>query len=200
MNQPYKIQYTISQLNQIDIDPTFKVILFYNMACCHQRLHLNDECTQYLESATKALQERIKLLESQEQTLLHQHHNQNLNTVNIIYAPSSRTSVKHGEELLKDDKHSVGPQLLESAEMHNFNLRNQNPGQNQRETGSNFYQQKRGGAQPFPKNSNNNDLVVQSLVAPGSEAVNQRQGSINAPDRNLSISQTRMSTSTVHQI
>lgn len=71
MNQPYKIQYTISQLNQIEIDPTFKVILFYNMACCCQRLHLNDECTQYLESATKALQERIKLLESQEQTLLH---------------------------------------------------------------------------------------------------------------------------------
>lgn len=171
------------------------------MACCYQRLHLNDECTQYLESATKALQERIRLLESQEQTLLHQNHNQHLNTVNIIYAPSSRTSVKHGDELVKDDKHSVVPQLLESAEMHNFNLRNQNPGQRHKENSSmNFYQQKRGGAHPFPKNPNNNDLVIQSLVAPATEVINQHQGSINPPERNLSISQTRMSTSTVHQL
>lgn len=171
------------------------------MACCHQRLHLNDECTQYLESATKALQERIKLLESQEQTLLHQNHNQNLNTVNIVFAPSSRTSVKHGDELLKDEKQAVVPQLLESAEMHNFNLRNQNLALKHKENSStNFYQQKRGGALPLPKNPNNNDLVIQSLVAPATETINQHQGSINQPERNLSISQTRMSTSTVHQL
>ena len=115
MNQPYKIQYTVKQLAKIDIDPTFKVILFYNMACCCQRLHLNDECTQYLESSTKALQERIKLLEAQEQTLLHQ--NFNMNTVNILYAPSSRTSVKHGDEPIRDDKLSLVPQLLQSAEL-----------------------------------------------------------------------------------
>jgi hypothetical protein len=169
------------------------------MACCCQRLHLNDECTQYLESATKALQERIKLLESQEQTLLHQNHHQNINTVNIIYAPSSRTSVKHGDELLRDDKHSVVPQLLESAEMHNFNLRNQNPGQKHKEhAGQSAQQQKRGAAQPFPKHPASNDLVIQSLVAPSTEAINH--GSIHPPDRNLSISQTRLSTSTVHQL
>lgn len=54
----------MKQLTKIEVDPTFKVILFYNMACCYQRLHLNDECTQYLESATRSLHERIKLLEA----------------------------------------------------------------------------------------------------------------------------------------
>jgi len=33
------------------------------MACCYQRLQLYEECSEYLEEATVALKERIKMLE-----------------------------------------------------------------------------------------------------------------------------------------
>ena len=52
---PYAVTYTFKQLVKIDIDPTFKVLLFYNLACCYQRLTLYDECVEYLEKAGDAL-------------------------------------------------------------------------------------------------------------------------------------------------
>ena len=72
--RPYAVSYTLEQLSWVDIDPTFKVVLHYNMACCYQRLQLYDECAEYLENATRALQERIKILEEQEQSLLFFNH------------------------------------------------------------------------------------------------------------------------------
>ena len=63
---------TNDELQKIEIDPTFKVVLSYNMACCYQRLHLYEECAEYLESATTSLKERIKILDQQEQSLLMQ--------------------------------------------------------------------------------------------------------------------------------
>jgi len=61
--RPVAITYSKLELQKIEIDPTFKVVLNYNMACCYQRLHLYDECAEYLESATHALKERIKILD-----------------------------------------------------------------------------------------------------------------------------------------
>lgn len=61
----------MEQLSKIKVDPTFKLVMFYNMACCYQRLQLFDECAEYLEHATGALKERIAILEQQEQTMLH---------------------------------------------------------------------------------------------------------------------------------
>jgi hypothetical protein len=36
--RPYAVSYTLEQLALVDIDPTSKVVLYYNMACCYQRL------------------------------------------------------------------------------------------------------------------------------------------------------------------
>ena len=33
--QPYAISYTFQQLLNIKIDPTHKMVLFYNLACCY---------------------------------------------------------------------------------------------------------------------------------------------------------------------
>jgi len=61
--KPYTVKFTLSQCADIRIDPTFKVVMFYNIACCYQRLQLYDECSEYLESSTSALKERLKTLE-----------------------------------------------------------------------------------------------------------------------------------------
>jgi hypothetical protein len=61
------------------------------MACCYQRLHLYEECAEYLESATTALKERIKILDQQEQSLLMQN---NYSTNPTQYLGSSRNSTR----------------------------------------------------------------------------------------------------------
>lgn len=66
-----KVQLTFSQLAAVKIDPTYKVVMFYNMACCYQRLQLYDECAEYLEKSTHSLKERIQLLDQHEHNLLH---------------------------------------------------------------------------------------------------------------------------------
>lgn len=65
-----KVQLTFSQLAAVKIDPTYKVVMFYNMACCYQRLQLYDECAEYLEKSTHSLKERILLLDQHEQNFL----------------------------------------------------------------------------------------------------------------------------------
>lgn len=69
------------------------MVMFYNMACCYQRLQLFDECAEYLEHATGALRERISLLEHQEQAMLHN----KLASNNIMLQPknSSRNSFRN---------------------------------------------------------------------------------------------------------
>jgi hypothetical protein len=69
--QPKKMVFTIEQLARVKVDPTFKLVMFYNMACCYQRLQLFNECAEYLEFASVALKERIAILEDQEQAMLH---------------------------------------------------------------------------------------------------------------------------------
>lgn len=58
-----KVSFTFNQLASVKIDPTFKVVMFYNMSCCYQRLQLFDECAEYLEKATVSLKERIQILD-----------------------------------------------------------------------------------------------------------------------------------------
>jgi|TARA_B110000285_G_C15130335_1_gene623143 hypothetical protein len=62
----FAVSYTMQQLKKIEIDPTSKVVLFYNMACCYQRHQMYDQCADYLEKSCKCLKERIKLLDEQE--------------------------------------------------------------------------------------------------------------------------------------
>ena len=66
VNQSYKIQYTWLHLSDMNVSPTLKVILYYNMAFCYQRLELHDDCIEHLELATHALKIRLKLLEDDE--------------------------------------------------------------------------------------------------------------------------------------
>jgi len=61
--RPQAVTYSFLELQKIEIDPTYKVVLNYNMACCYQRLHLYEECAEYLENSTHALKERIKILD-----------------------------------------------------------------------------------------------------------------------------------------
>lgn len=39
----------------LNIDPNHKAVLYYNLACCYQRLGMFEECVDYLELATKAI-------------------------------------------------------------------------------------------------------------------------------------------------
>ena len=45
------------------LDPNYKATLYYNLACCYQRLGLLEECVDYLELATKSLNLKIEMLE-----------------------------------------------------------------------------------------------------------------------------------------
>jgi tetratricopeptide (TPR) repeat protein len=45
------------------LDPNYKATLFYNLACCYQRLGMLEECVDYLELATKQLSIKIEMLE-----------------------------------------------------------------------------------------------------------------------------------------
>lgn len=63
------------------------------MACCYQRLHLYEECAEYLESATSSLKERIKILDQQEKTLLMQNNYSNNPSI-TNYLGSSRNSTR----------------------------------------------------------------------------------------------------------
>lgn len=45
------------------LDPNYKATLYYNLACCYQRLGLLEECVDYLELATKSLSVKIEMLE-----------------------------------------------------------------------------------------------------------------------------------------
>ena len=62
VSKPYAVTFTIEQLSKIEVDPTSKVVLFYNMACCYQRLQMFEDCAEYLEKAIGALDERIDVL------------------------------------------------------------------------------------------------------------------------------------------
>jgi hypothetical protein len=57
------------------LDPNYKATLYYNLACCYQRLGMLEECVDYLELATKSLNKKIIMLEEEENSLL-------FNTVN----------------------------------------------------------------------------------------------------------------------
>ena len=51
-------------------EQNYIVTLYYNMACCYQRLGLLDEAVEYLEKASDQLQETIDLFDQQEQALI----------------------------------------------------------------------------------------------------------------------------------
>jgi hypothetical protein len=53
-----------------NIDSNYKATLYYNLACCYQRLGMLEECVDYLELATKAMNEKIQTLEDEESSLL----------------------------------------------------------------------------------------------------------------------------------
>lgn len=53
-----------------DLDPNYHAALSYNMACCYQRLGMLEECVDYLELATKALNKKIIQLEEEEKASL----------------------------------------------------------------------------------------------------------------------------------
>lgn len=90
---PHAVSYTYRQLSLVHIDPTYKVVLYYNMACCYQRLQLYDECAEYLENSTRALKERIKALDKQEQSILFQNPQKAQNQLQVLLK-SSRTSTR----------------------------------------------------------------------------------------------------------
>ena len=46
----------------MSVDTNHKVILYYNMSFCFQRLDMINDCIEYLEMATKALKESLKRL------------------------------------------------------------------------------------------------------------------------------------------
>jgi hypothetical protein len=54
----------------LNIDPNYPTTLYYNLACCYQRLGMLDECVDYLELATKSLKQKIENLEEEENALL----------------------------------------------------------------------------------------------------------------------------------
>ena len=54
----------------VAIDPNYRASLFYNLACCYQRLGMLDECVDCLELATKAMHKKIQALEEEESQLL----------------------------------------------------------------------------------------------------------------------------------
>lgn len=68
----YCIEYTWRQLSALEVETQYKVILFYNMAYCFQRLDMINECIEYLQKATKSLNENIKTMESQQAKLVSQ--------------------------------------------------------------------------------------------------------------------------------
>lgn len=54
------------QLAELKVSATLKVVLFYNMAFCYQRLEMIDDCIENLDLATHSLKHRIKTLEDEE--------------------------------------------------------------------------------------------------------------------------------------
>jgi len=59
-----------SRQDGAQLNPNYKATLYYNLACCYQRLGMLEECVDYLELATKALKANIIALENQESALL----------------------------------------------------------------------------------------------------------------------------------
>lgn len=63
-----------SSENPLDnqIDPNYKMTLYYNIATCYQRLGMLEECVDFLEMATKSLNQKIAMLEEEENALIFQ--------------------------------------------------------------------------------------------------------------------------------
>lgn len=45
--------------SSINLHPNYRATLYYNLACCYQRLGMLEECVDNLEIATKALKQHI---------------------------------------------------------------------------------------------------------------------------------------------
>lgn len=54
----------------MSVETNHRVILFYNMAFCFQRLDMISDCIEYLEMATKALKESLKRLTDEQAKLI----------------------------------------------------------------------------------------------------------------------------------
>jgi len=67
-SQSYSFREAKSSLlkNHSDLDQNYRASLFYNLACCYQRLGMLEECVDYLELATKAMHRKIQSLEEEE--------------------------------------------------------------------------------------------------------------------------------------
>lgn len=96
--QVQKVSFTFNQLASVKIDPTYKVVMYYNMSCCYQRLQLYDECAEYLEKATQSLKERIKILDQYEQNFLHGKIKPTQNQTQAIHVGSGPQLESFGEK------------------------------------------------------------------------------------------------------
>jgi tetratricopeptide (TPR) repeat protein len=57
---------------RVKIDPSYKTTLYYNIATCYHKLGMLEECVDYLELATRFLNEKIAMIEEEENALLFQ--------------------------------------------------------------------------------------------------------------------------------
>ena len=64
---------------------------------------MNDECTEFLEKATRSLQDRIVLLEKEEKSLLHQNLNSQQEHTSKQYSSKMGTP-KESVRRIKDNK------------------------------------------------------------------------------------------------
>ena len=60
----------IKEVGKEIIDPNYKTSLFYNLACCYQRLGMLEDCIEFLEKATLTLDKKIVQIEDEENSLL----------------------------------------------------------------------------------------------------------------------------------
>lgn len=56
----------------MSIDPNFKTTLYYNIATCYHKMGMLEECVDNLELATKYLNQKIAMIEEEENALLFQ--------------------------------------------------------------------------------------------------------------------------------
>ena len=66
------IMLTQAELKERTRESNLIVCLYYNLACCYQRLGLLEESVEYLELASDQLEDTIQFFEAQEDNLIKQ--------------------------------------------------------------------------------------------------------------------------------